>query len=197
MRVYVDKVDGTRTCGSEDAKVIALRKQGIERTESIRPGIVATGDVRLGTESRFQRKDRKSITGLRRHSPCADICGSEASELPERFIIEIPTGFRLSDRTRQTRTDAVPYLLANASVECSCFSIEAKIVSIQSNALSQRSDAVDTPKPDCMIGRVIKEARLVPVRPHRETVNLPRTDAGLYLESVKAQADVWALPYID
>src|SRR5580658_1351756 len=43
MRVYVDKVDGTRACRGEDAKIVALRKQGIERTESIRLGIVATG----------------------------------------------------------------------------------------------------------------------------------------------------------
>src|SRR6266550_5249012 len=48
-----------------------------------------------------------------------------------------------------------------------------------------------------MIGRVIKEARLVQVRPHGEAVNLPRPDAGLYLESVKTQADIWTLPHID
>src|ERR1700692_744752 len=43
MRVYVNKVDGTRTCRGEDTKIIALRKQGIERTESIRPRIIAAG----------------------------------------------------------------------------------------------------------------------------------------------------------
>src|SRR5438874_13745121 len=48
-----------------------------------------------------------------------------------------------------------------------------------------------------MIGRVIKEARLVQVRSHGEAVNLPRSDAGLYLESVKTQADIWTLPHID
>src|ERR1700733_15985173 len=58
MRVYVDKVDGTRTCRGEDTKIIALREQGIERTESIRPRIVATGDVCLGAGSWFQRKGR-------------------------------------------------------------------------------------------------------------------------------------------
>src|ERR1700757_4138765 len=42
MRVHVDKVDGTGTCRGEDAKIIAFWKQGIERTESIRPRIVAT-----------------------------------------------------------------------------------------------------------------------------------------------------------
>src|ERR1700758_3363122 len=97
VRVYVDKVDGTRTCRGEDAKIIALRKQGIERTESIRPRIVATRDVCLGAESWFQWKGRKPVTGFRCHSPCPDICGTEASKLPKRFVVEIPAGFRLSD----------------------------------------------------------------------------------------------------
>src|SRR6266404_1185264 len=48
VRVYVDKVDGARSGCGEDAKIIALRKQRIERTESIGPRIVATGDVGLG-----------------------------------------------------------------------------------------------------------------------------------------------------
>src|SRR5258708_30166964 len=41
MRVYVDKVHWAGTCGGDDAKIISLRKQGIERTESIHPRIVA------------------------------------------------------------------------------------------------------------------------------------------------------------
>src|SRR5258708_14655457 len=48
-----------------------------------------------------------------------------------------------------------------------------------------------------MIGRVIKEARLVQVRAHGEAVNLPRSDPRLDLESVKTQADIWTLPHID
>jgi hypothetical protein len=64
MRMYVDKVNGTRTCRGEDAKIIALRKQGIEGTERIRPRIVTTGDVRLDAESWFQRNGRKPVTGF-------------------------------------------------------------------------------------------------------------------------------------
>src|SRR5882724_7811830 len=136
MRVYVDKVDGTRTYGGNDAKIISLRKQGIERTESIRPGIIATGNVCLGTESWFQWNGRKAVTGLRCHSPCADICGTEASKLPKRFVIEIPARLRLSNGTRQTRTDAVTYFVGNASVECGCFSVKTKIVDIQRGVLN-------------------------------------------------------------
>ena len=72
MRVYVDKVDGTRTCRGEDTKIIALREQGIERTESIRPRIVATGDVCLGAESWFQRNGRKPVIFLFQSSVMAD-----------------------------------------------------------------------------------------------------------------------------
>src|ERR1700675_4482445 len=146
MRVYVDEVDGTRTCRGEDAKIITLREQGIERTESIRPGIVPARDVYLGAESWFQRNGRKPVTGFRCHSPCPDICGSEASKLPKRFIVEIPTGFRLSDGARETCTDSVTHFVGNTSVECGCFSIEAKIVSIQREVLLERPDAVHSPE---------------------------------------------------
>ena len=67
-RMYVDKVDGARAGGGEDAEVIPFREQGIEGTESIRSRIVAAGDIRLGAESRFQRKVRNSVTGLRCYS---------------------------------------------------------------------------------------------------------------------------------
>src|SRR5712671_6597638 len=48
-----------------------------------------------------------------------------------------------------------------------------------------------------MIRNVIEEAGLVQVRSHGEAINLPETDTGLYLESVKTQADIGALPHID
>src|SRR5216684_1968688 len=197
MRVYVDKVDGTRTSRGDDAKIIALRKQGIERTQSIRPRIVATGDVYLGAESWFERNGRKPVTGFRCHSPCPDICGTEAAKLPKCFIVEIPTGFRLSNGTRETDTDAVTHFVGNTSVECGCFSIEAQVVSVQREALFERSDAIHTPQSDRMIRNVIEQARFVQVRSDGEAVNLPTTDAASYLESVKAQADIRALPHID
>src|SRR6266568_177083 len=196
-RVCVDKVDGAGAGSGDDAKIIALRKQGIERSECVRPRIVSTRDVRPSAESRFQRNVREPVTRFRCHRPRAYICGTEGSELPKRLIVEIPTGLRLSDRTRKTRTDTVPHFVADTSVECSCFPIEAKVISIHCDALRQRSDAVHAPKSDFMIGGVIKKTGLVQVRSHREAVNLPRADAGLYLESVKAQPDIRALPHID
>src|SRR6202795_536453 len=144
MRVYVDEVDGTRTCRGEDAKIITLREQGIERTESIRPGIVPARDVYLGAESWFQRNGRKPVTGFRCHSPCPDICGTEASKVPKRFIVEIQTGFRLSNGTRETRTDTVPYLLPATSVEGGGFSVVAKVVRFYGVVFSQRRTPLST-----------------------------------------------------
>src|SRR5882724_6359496 len=196
-RVYVNKVDGAGTGRGEDAKIIALREQRIEGAERVLPRIVATRDVRFSAESRFQRNVRKPITGFRSHCPGAYVCGTEASKLPKRFIVEIPAGLHLGDGTRKARTDTVPHFVAITPVECSCFSIKAKVVSVQCDGLRQRPDAVYAPKSDCMIGSIVEDSRLVQVRAHGEAVNLPRTDTGLHLEPVKAQAHVGALANID
>src|SRR5229473_1098921 len=196
-RVYVNKVDGAGASRGENAKIIALREQRIEGPERVRPRIVAARDVRFSTESWFQRNVREMVAGFRSHCPGAYVCGTEGSELPKRFIVEIPAGLHLGDGTRKTRTDTVPHFVADTPVECSCFSIEAKVVSVQCDGLRQWSDAVYAPKSDRVVWDVIEEARLVQVRSHGEGVNLPRADAGLHLESVKTQADIWTLPHID
>jgi len=84
-RVDVDKVDGPWPCRGDDAKIVALRKQGIERTESIRPRIVATGSVCPCAKSWFQRKGREAITGFRCHGPRPDTCGSNYVVLEVRY----------------------------------------------------------------------------------------------------------------
>src|SRR5690242_17541460 len=52
-RMYVDKVDGAWTCGGENAEVVTLCKQSVERTESILPRVVATGDICFDAEPWF------------------------------------------------------------------------------------------------------------------------------------------------
>src|SRR5216683_809864 len=196
-RVYVNKVDGAWASRGENAKIIALGEQRIECAESVRRRIVAARDVRLSTESRFQRNVRKPVTGFRSHCPGAYVCRTEGSELPKRFIVEIPAGLPLGHGTRKTRTDTVPHFVADTSVERSCFSIEADVVSVECDGLRQRSDAVYAPKSDCMVWDVVEKTRLVQVRAHGEAVNLPRTDTGLHLEPVKAQAHVGPFANID
>jgi hypothetical protein len=151
-RVYVNKVDGAGASRRENAKIVALRKKRIERSERGRPRIVSTRDIRFNAKSRFQRNVWEPVTGFRCHRPGAYVCGAESSELPKPFIVEIPTGLQLGDETRKTRTDTVPHFVTGASIECSCFSIEAKVVSVQCDALGQRSEAVYAPKSDCREG---------------------------------------------
>src|SRR5216684_7631034 len=196
-RVYVNKVDRAGASRGENTKIIALGEKRIECAEGIRPRIVAARDIRLNTESRFQRNVWEPVTGFRSHRPGAYVCGTEGSKLPKRFIVEIPAGLPVGDGTRKTRTDTVPYFMAGTSVECSCFSIKTKVVSVQCGVLRQKSDAVHAPKSDCMIGGIVEDPRLVQVRAHGEAVNLPRTDTGLYLEPVKAQAHVGPFANID
>src|SRR4029077_3995639 len=131
----------------------------IERSERVRPRIVAARDVCLSAESRFQRNIRKPVTGFRCYCPRAYVCRTEASELPKRFIVEIPAGIPLGDGTRKTRTDGVPHFVAYTPVEFSCFSIEAKVISIQCDGLRQRPNAVYAPKSNCMIGGIVENSR--------------------------------------
>src|SRR5229473_1898340 len=196
-RVYVNKVDGAWASRGENAKIIALGEQRIECSKCVRPRIVAARDIRLSAESRFQRNVREPVAGFRSYCPCAYVCGTEGSELPKRFIVEIPAWLPLGHGTRKTRTDTVPHFVAYTSVERSCFSIEAEVVSVECDGLRQRSDAVYSPKSDSVVWDVIEKPRLVQVRAHGEAVNLPGTDTGLHLEPVKAQAHVGPFANID
>ena len=125
-RMCVDEVNRARASGGEDAKIVAFRKQGIERAERVCAPVVATGDISLGAESWLQRHVRQGVPGFGGGSPRPDICGSEASELPQRFIIEIPSGFRLRDGTGETRADAVSPFVAATAVEFGGLSIECR-----------------------------------------------------------------------
>src|SRR6266481_2583589 len=102
-------------------------------SECVRPRSGATRDVRLSAKSRFHRNVRNPVAGFRSHCPGAYVGRTEGSELPKRFIVEIPAGLHLGDGTRKTRTDTVPHFVAGTSVECSRFSIKAKVISIQCN----------------------------------------------------------------
>src|ERR1700688_73560 len=196
-RVYVNKVDVAWARRGENAKIIALGEQRIERSECVRPRIVAARDIRLSAESRLQRNVRKTVTGFRSHCPGTYVCGTEGSELPKRFIVEIPAGLPLGHGTRKTRTDAMPHFVAYTPIECSCLSIEAQVVSVQCDGLRQRPDAVCAPECDGVIGCIVKKSWLVQVRAHGEAINLPRTDTGLHLEPVKAQPHIGPFANID
>ena len=134
MRVNVDKVDGAGTSGGEDAKVVALGNKEL-KVPRVFVRVVAAGDVRLDTESGFQR--RRLETGSRfpmrlDHArifadPKLPNCQSPSSSKSQPGC--------LSDGTRETRSYAVPQFMADTSVKCGCFSVEAQVVIVQSEAL--------------------------------------------------------------
>src|SRR5467141_4838822 len=84
-----------------------------------------------------------------------------------------------------------------AALKLSLLAIQAQVVDLQRILVGQGTRCVPAPKTNGAIRRVITEAGVVEVRAHGEAVNLPRTDTGLYLEPVKAQAHVGALANID
>ena len=117
VRMCVDEVNRARSSGGEDAKIVAFRKQGIERSERVCPPVVAARDISLSAEPWFERHVWQPVPGFGGRSPRPNICGSEAAELPQRFIIEIPSGCRLRDGTGDTRADAVSPFVAATAVE--------------------------------------------------------------------------------
>src|SRR5260370_16903213 len=54
-RVYVNKVDGAGASRGEDAKIIALREQGIQAPERVLPRTVAPRHLHLTADSPFDR----------------------------------------------------------------------------------------------------------------------------------------------
>src|SRR4029077_9039415 len=57
--------------------------------------------------------------------------------------------------------------------------------------------AVHAPESHCMVWRVVEGPRLVLGWPQGETVNVPHTEAALYLDAVEAQSHVRTLAHID
>src|SRR5438270_4891428 len=70
-RVCVNEVDRPGASRGENAKIVALREEGIERAEGVRPRIVSARNVRLRAEPRVKRDVRKAVTGFRSHCPGA------------------------------------------------------------------------------------------------------------------------------
>src|SRR6266851_1217197 len=145
-RVCVDEVDGPGASGGENAKIIAFGEEGIECAEGVRPRIVSARNVRLRAEAWFERDVRKAVTRFGCHGPGVYVCGTEGSELPKRFIVEIPARLALCGRTRKTGTDTVSHFVTNASVEYRFLSIKAKVVGVQRDRLRQRVDGVHAPE---------------------------------------------------
>src|SRR6266849_2653010 len=86
-RVNVYEVNWARTRGGQNAKVIALRKQGIERTQIFRIWVVAARNIGFGAEPGFQRNGWDAIACYRGDGPGLNVRRTERAELPEAFVV--------------------------------------------------------------------------------------------------------------
>src|SRR5216683_2869969 len=109
----IDEIHGARTGSSQDPEVVPFRKQSIECSECIRIRfrMVSARNIRLGAESGFQHYRWKPIARFRRNGPRTDIGRTECSELPERLVVEVPTGLFSGDRPRDSYAESMTQLL--------------------------------------------------------------------------------------
>src|SRR5580698_7776700 len=93
VRMNVDEVDRAGTCCGQDAKVIALWKKWIERSQGVCARVVATGNVSLRAKSRFQENGWNSVAGLGRNRPCFNVRRTESTKLPKSLVVKVPCRF--------------------------------------------------------------------------------------------------------
>src|SRR3954454_381589 len=109
----IDEINRTRTSSSQYPEVVPFREQCIEGPECIRLRfrMIAAGNIGLGAEAGFQCDGWNSIARFRRNSPCTNIGRAECSELPERLVVEVPTGSFSRDRPRQSPAHSMTQFL--------------------------------------------------------------------------------------
>jgi hypothetical protein len=155
----IDEIDPAGTRGSQDAEVVSFREQWIECPERIRirSWMVSARNIGLGAEARFQRYRWKSIARFRGDRPCTNISRAECSELPERLVVEVPTGLFSRDRPRQSYAKTMTHLLRGTSLESSVLSVQPQVIRLEQNFLDQRPRRVYSPKGDLVIGSIIEK----------------------------------------
>src|SRR6266404_4078096 len=179
LRMKIDEIDGARTGSSQDPEVVPFRKQCIECSECIRIRfrMVSARNIRFGAQSGFQHYRWKPIARFRRSSPCTDIGRAECSELPERLVVEVPTGLFSRDRPRQPCAETMTQLLRGTPLKCCTLAVQSQVIRIERHFPGERLGRIYSPKGDTVIGSIIEESRLIQVGPHRKTVDPPGVDS--------------------
>src|SRR6266478_5129140 len=199
LRMKIDEIDGARTGSSQDPEVVPFRKQCIECSECIRIRfrMVSARNIRLGAEAGFQHDCWKSIARFRRSSPCTDVGRAERSDLPERLVVEVPTGLFSGDRPRDSYAESMTQLLRGTPLKCCTLAVQSQVVRIERHFLGERPSRIYSPKVDIVIGSIIEESRFIQVGPHLKTVDPPGIDSCHYLETIEAEPDIGALAHVD
>src|SRR5882724_4045960 len=198
-RMKIDEIDGTWTGSSQDPEVVPFREQCIECSEYIRIRfrMVSARNIRSGAESGFQHYRWKPIAGFRRNGPCTDIGRAECSELPERLVVEVPTGSFSGDRPRDSYAETMTQLLRGAPLKCCTLAVQSQVIRIERHFLGERPGRINSPKGDLVIGSIVEESGLVQIGPHGKSVNPPGIYFCHYLEAIEAKPDIGALTHVD
>src|SRR6266852_2303948 len=195
----IDKIDWAWTGSSQDPEVVPFREQCIKCSECIRIGfrMVSARNIRLGAEAGFQHYRWKSIARFGRNSPRSDIGRSECSELPERLVVEVPTGSFGRDRPRQSCAESMTQLVRGTPLKSCTLAVQSQVIRLERNFLGERLGRIYSPKGDLVVGSIIEESRLIQIGPHSKSVNSPGIDFCHYLETIEAKPDIGALTHVD
>src|SRR5260221_9444708 len=128
--------------------------------------MVSARNVRLGAKAGFQGHRWKPIARFRRSSPCTDVGRAECSDLPERLVVEVPTGLFSRDRPRQPFAETMTKLLRGTPLKCCTLAVQSQVVRLERHFLGKRPGRIYSPKGDTVIGSIIEESRLIQVGPH-------------------------------
>src|SRR5712692_704347 len=197
MWVNVNEVDwpGARRC--QNSEVVSFWKKRIEGAECVGVWVVTARDVGLHAEAGFQWRRRNPITGFRGEGPGANISRTEAAELPEAFVVEVPSWPFRRDGPRNSGAQRMAHFLRSATLESRPLAIEAQVIKLQGSIVRQRVGSVHTPETNGVIRCIVEEPGIVEVRANRESVELPGIDFAFDDESIEAQTDIRALPDVD
>ena len=146
-RMCVDEVNRAGAGGGDDAKVVAFRKQGIERTERMcapsSPLEISALALNRGFSGTSGNRYPVSEAGSPRPDTCRIRNFRTATALRNRNPIRVSFA-RRDGRDARRRCVAVrrPYHGLNSA----SLSIEAEVIGVQRHVLCQRSDAVGAPE---------------------------------------------------
>src|SRR6266480_6238450 len=75
--------------------------------------------------------------------------------------------------------------------------IQAEVIGIQRHSPGKWTRRVHTPKADLVVGDIVEEPRFIHIGAHCESVDAPGVDFGHHLETIKAEANIWAFTDVD
>src|SRR3989442_14101777 len=161
-----------RTNQRRFTEVCATRKQRVECLEiNIVRIIVAAGDVRLQTESWFERGVLKRETDIGGGRPCLDLTVAKTAELIDKLKVVIPPCLLPPN----SRADGVPDFVSRPLVEVRVVPIQAEVVKVNISSWQPGNwrHGVESPRLLIGVGIIIEHASFRSNRLYGEGVHPP------------------------